>query len=264
MDEKRYFAVGDIHGEAGKLRKLLRLLKFQAGMCEDDVLVQLGDIVDRGPDVKRCVEILLEHNEMMECIFLRGNHENLMLDAIMNPDKNQYLWDVNGGSATRRSYHRAPTIHRDIQQWMLEVPTEHREFFYDQTYFHETDDYFFSHAPLPKIQFLKKDYESSEEFYKVVKDTKDRNLLTWTWHGHTAADEDHFALEIPGNRYHVVGHVHRLMENIKVARLYPHIAYMDAGCGCGRDTNLAALELPSKTIYYSDGTTRPFDGYFHF
>ncbi|MDH4017219.1 MAG: metallophosphoesterase, partial [Actinomycetota bacterium] len=42
------YAVGDIHGENGKLGELLEVLPLEPG----DKLVFLGDYVDRGPDAR--------------------------------------------------------------------------------------------------------------------------------------------------------------------------------------------------------------------
>jgi serine/threonine protein phosphatase 1 len=269
MVNRRIFAIGDVHGEATKLRKLLRKLKFEAGLCKDDILVQLGDLVDRGPNVKRCVEILLEQEQKMECHWIRGNHEVMMMQAIQNPLYNKQLWDLNGGWNTRKSYNQAPYIYENMEQWILEVPMSHRDFFYRQQ-LHVSleiegvydgawrkDDYLFTHAPIPKREYLglheKPNYiqcDSDASYLNKVLADNDSMVLTWSCHHDMGVTEEEYAMRIPG-KFHVIGHIHALMFHLcNVARIYDHIAYVDAGCGCHETGQLCAIELPSKKLYY--------------
>ena len=75
------YAVGDIHGQLTMLRQMLEKLREQP-LKESDTVVFLGDYVDRGEDSKGVIDTLLAFKtEHANCIFLRGNHEQLMLDA---------------------------------------------------------------------------------------------------------------------------------------------------------------------------------------
>ncbi|MEN6438679.1 MAG: metallophosphoesterase [Syntrophobacter sp.] len=47
MEHRKIFAIGDIHGCSRKLKTLLGLLPFDP---ELDLLVFLGDYINRGPD----------------------------------------------------------------------------------------------------------------------------------------------------------------------------------------------------------------------
>jgi serine/threonine protein phosphatase 1 len=73
------FAVGDVHGNYEALDELLRIVTPQLG--PSDVVVFLGDYIDRGPDTKKCVDRLLafEHTSPAEVIGLCGNHDDWML-----------------------------------------------------------------------------------------------------------------------------------------------------------------------------------------
>jgi serine/threonine protein phosphatase 1 len=85
----RVFAVGDLHGMAHALEQLLDLAGFDPAR---DLVWSLGDLVDRGPYSPRCLDLLDE--PWFRAI--RGNHEQLMLDAV--GDRSAWFqWMVNGG-----------------------------------------------------------------------------------------------------------------------------------------------------------------------
>jgi serine/threonine protein phosphatase 1 len=78
----RLLAVGDIHGHLDKLTSLLQIVKPTI----TDQLVFLGDYIDRGPDPAGVIEYLLELDKRVPCVFLRGNHEQVALDALYSAD----------------------------------------------------------------------------------------------------------------------------------------------------------------------------------
>lgn len=87
----RDFVVGDIHGMYAELLKLLTLLEFNG---EVDRLFSVGDLIDRGPDSKKCAELIYE----TWFYAVRGNHEQFMIDAFVhNNDSMAASWYVNGG-----------------------------------------------------------------------------------------------------------------------------------------------------------------------
>ena len=80
---KRLLAIGDIHGYRDKLCRLLN--KVQPG--SDDQVVFLGDYIDRGPQSRQVIEELLSFRRSYpETVFLRGNHEQMLLDALAFED----------------------------------------------------------------------------------------------------------------------------------------------------------------------------------
>lgn len=90
--DKRVFVVGDIHGEISKLNNKLSKIGFDK---DRDILIAVGDLVDRGEDSVSCLELTLEpwfHS-------VRGNHEQMMFDAIKHKDQDSvYHWFANGGN----------------------------------------------------------------------------------------------------------------------------------------------------------------------
>lgn len=93
-----YIAIGDIHGMVHVLDALL------ARLPEDGTLIFLGDYIDRGPNSRAVIERLLDMETQRPCIFLRGNHEAMALDALGDDREARRAWLANGGITTVESY----------------------------------------------------------------------------------------------------------------------------------------------------------------
>ena len=160
----RVYAVGDIHGEAGRLSDLLRSIEADAaGAPADRLLVTLGDYVDRGPDSREVIDILEDVPlPGFRCVYLMGNHERMMLDFLDRHESGS-KWLMNGGDATCRSYGLDPLggpwaagaaadetarlddLRRDLQE---ALPVPHRRFLDSLVMHHREGDYLFVHAGL--------------------------------------------------------------------------------------------------------------------
>ena len=145
MPQKKIFAIGDIHGCAQQLTTLLDRIPYDK---ERDTLVFLGDYVNRGPDSKGVLDILLELKESCADIhFLKGNHEQEILEysASGHTDSLRALRTM-GVEATVESYGaRAHSL-----TGLGCFPLEHREFLHTLKFFHLQDDYLFIHADINK------------------------------------------------------------------------------------------------------------------
>ncbi|HEX7655340.1 MAG TPA: metallophosphoesterase family protein [Verrucomicrobiae bacterium] len=138
----RTLAIGDIHGCDTALRNLLQQVQPQA----DDVLVFMGDYVDRGPGTRQVIDTLLALKTVCQPVFLRGNHEVMMLEARYDRLKND-LWRGYGGWEALASY-AAETA----ENWVALVPTTHWQFMTTAQRFHETDQAIFVHGCLdPRV-----------------------------------------------------------------------------------------------------------------
>jgi serine/threonine protein phosphatase 1 len=105
----RFVVIPDIHGELEALKAMLKACKAVderlRPLAHDFTLVQLGDLVDRGPDSRGCVELMmgLQRAGQGRVVVLRGNHEDLLLEAPFKPEL-RMAWLQNGGPATLKSY----------------------------------------------------------------------------------------------------------------------------------------------------------------
>src|SRR5450631_3630226 len=97
----RTFVIGDIHGCAATLR---RLVDETLRPVLNDRIYLLGDLIDRGPDSKGVLDFIFELRERgLPVSSVRGNHEEMCLQACDDP---YYLglWAANGGLATLESF----------------------------------------------------------------------------------------------------------------------------------------------------------------
>ena len=99
---ERLFAIGDIHGCADELKRLLDALPLGA----DDTIVFVGDYIDRGHDSRGVIEHLLAWRTQTPArtVFLKGNHEDMALDFLGLGGQWGEVWLRNGGAAALRSY----------------------------------------------------------------------------------------------------------------------------------------------------------------
>ena len=97
----RYLAVGDIHGCFKALETLAAFVPFST----DDLIITLGDYVDRGPDSRAVLDWVIARQQAGKLVALRGNHELMMLEARENIQAFK-VWLRAGGDATLASYSR--------------------------------------------------------------------------------------------------------------------------------------------------------------
>lgn len=133
----RLLAIGDIHGCLTALDTLLAHVDPQPG----DWIVALGDYVDRGPDSCGVLDRLVELAGGGRLIALRGNHEEMMLDARTDP-MTYTLWLQYGGQDTLDSYSR-----RGYDGTLGGVPQAHWKFLENQCVdWFEAAKHFFVHG----------------------------------------------------------------------------------------------------------------------
>jgi serine/threonine protein phosphatase 1 len=133
----RTLAIGDIHGCDSALNVLLSELRLDI----DDTVVLIGDIVDRGPGTRQVIDRLLEVAETCRLIFIRGNHEEMMLDALKRGPL-EPTWLRYGGQEALDSYSDRETPTDRYEQ----IPTSHVEFLNSSKDFWETETEIFVHG----------------------------------------------------------------------------------------------------------------------
>lgn len=132
----RVLAIGDIHGCSAALDALLAAVQ----PTSTDVIVTLGDYVDRGPDSKGVIDRLMALARTHELVPLIGNHDQMMLDA---REGRACDWLVGYGLPTLASY-AAPGAAASLD----DVPEAHWTFLGGCRDFHETTAHIFVHANL--------------------------------------------------------------------------------------------------------------------
>ncbi|WP_129408395.1 metallophosphoesterase family protein [Marinitoga lauensis] len=91
------WAISDIHGMYDHLLKLIQKIP------ENDKIIFLGDYIDRGPDSKLVLDLLFKLKN--RAVFLKGNHEDMMIDYLEKSGKySDGVWFRNGAAYTFRSF----------------------------------------------------------------------------------------------------------------------------------------------------------------
>lgn len=226
MSQNKMIAIGDIHGCCRTLEALLEKLEEYP----DHKLIFVGDYIDRGPCSREVVDLLIELDKKRECVFLRGNHEQMLLDVKEHGEyENHQIWIMNGGDKTLKSY--------GLSSSKLDFPEDHMEFYRNTKFFYSSDKYFFVHAGAPPHQTL----EAS------TSDKKFRHDFLWS--------RDHLNVpETPWEKKVIFGHTPR-PEPIK----HPNMIGIDTGCvfasrGYGK---LTAVILPEESFIQQKSLEKP-------
>lgn len=154
-DGVRVYAIGDIHGRRDLLEDMLQAIRDDVADYTGEIkLVCVGDYIDRGPDSKGVVTVLLDNiPDAWETIYLRGNHEQAMLNFIENP-KLRTEWMAWGGVQALESYGIAPFGHRGLRypealaaelSYVLDE-VGHASFFQSTRMWYAYGSYLFVHA----------------------------------------------------------------------------------------------------------------------
>jgi serine/threonine protein phosphatase 1 len=130
----RVLAIGDIHGCAGALDALLEAVR----PGPDDLVITLGDYVDRGQDSKGVLDRLIALSGQTRLVPILGNHDQMMLDARSDPEKQHWLEARDWGRKTLASYGPDATL--------ADVPGAHWAFLERCVESYELDTHFFVHA----------------------------------------------------------------------------------------------------------------------
>ena len=96
--EKHTYAFSDLHGIYNLWVQIRDFAQPQ------DTLIFLGDAIDRGPDGIKIIQEMLDDQRV---IFIKGNHEDMMINAWENPF-DLPLWKANGANKTRKDLMRIP------------------------------------------------------------------------------------------------------------------------------------------------------------
>jgi serine/threonine protein phosphatase 1 len=206
-EDMRIYAIGDVHGRADLLQKMLDIIDrtLVTHPVKNVVRVLLGDYIDRGPNSREVVEMLLARRRRHAMICLKGNHESYAARFLGNPSILSE-WRRVGGVNTLLSYGLQPSATDDPneQQKIAKafrdvLPESHFRFLHGLALSFTCGDFFFAHAgarpgiPLARqreqdLLWIRDDFVLHEEaFDKIVV------------HGHTPVQKP----EIRPNRINI-------------------------------------------------------------
>jgi serine/threonine protein phosphatase 1 len=186
------YAIGDVHGQLGALRALIDEIEAHHRFRHPDrraLIVQLGDMVDRGPDSAGVLRFCKD-GLPFPSVILKGNHEAMLLRALGEGLGGEawQVWLNNGGEETCASFGIDPpgstpsaledAMGDDLLAWLRGLPVSHRE-----------GSYLFVHAGIRPGVTL--DQQAEHDLLWI----RDRFLLSredhgfTVVHGHTPTEE---------------------------------------------------------------------------
>ncbi|MDE2182946.1 MAG: serine/threonine protein phosphatase [Alphaproteobacteria bacterium] len=152
-DGVRVYAIGDVHGRADLLDRLLERIWADAGegpLC--NLIVLLGDYVDRGQQSRQVLERLVAFDRPgWRMVALRGNHDQMVLNFLADPPIYR-AWREFGAPQTLVSYGVAPpaddknSLERARDALAAAMPEAHVDFLRTLPYSHVVGGYMFVHA----------------------------------------------------------------------------------------------------------------------
>lgn len=191
----RVYAIGDVHGCDDLLAAVhARIAEdLAASPVADHRIVHVGDYDDRGPASAAVIERLAELSARdPRVLCLRGNHDQMLLDFLADPEERGASFLVNGGKATLRAYGvnlRAANYARLAGDLAAALPETHRRFLETLPFSVRIGDYFFCHAGIRPGVALEAQTPDDllwirDEF---LRDKRDHGVVVV--HGHTVTDE---------------------------------------------------------------------------
>lgn len=222
------YIIPDTHGCLITLR---HLLEEEIGVSKDDTLYFLGDYIDRGLYSAQLVEYLInlkDNGYRLNC--LRGNHEQLLLDA-MKGIANFNIWMHNDGNATLKSYKEMLSIFFTFPN---DLPDRHLLFFSKLPYHFEIGSkYLLVHGGFN---------------YTIKNPFKDKEAMLWNRSQKYPKDFMPEKVIIHGHTTELLSTIESIVNNPE-SRLIP----LDAGCVYGDIYKglgyLVALELDTFKLF---------------
>lgn len=239
------WAIGDCHGCHKELMLLWDKLLKNGLDPQNDVVVWLGDYIDRGKDGKKVVQQLIDwHKQYPQFVFLYGNHEDIFRDWLQDTQRYGISnWFGNGGKVTYESYgghFGKQTFKNGKETWeapkTAKFPKKHLDFLFKETvYMYETDKYVFLHGGLyPKMSIEEnKNYPDNLIWARENFIDSDYDWGKKVIFGHTPAYRE---------RWGKMGYPIVMPNKIGI-----DCCVCPSGC-----MRLCAVELPTEKFYYQE------------
>ncbi len=173
MSNRRTFVIGDIHGGLRALEQVLE----RANVSVEDQLIFLGDYVDGWSQAPEVISFLIQLKTTHDCIFIRGNHDDLCYRWLKYGESND-VWLFHGGQNTVDAYANVPMNIRKIHEHFLSnlkgyhIDSENRLFIHagftnhngvEQEYFEKM--FFWDRSLWEMVLAMDKNLQPGDKFY---------------------------------------------------------------------------------------------------
>jgi serine/threonine protein phosphatase 1 len=194
---RRIYAVGDIHGRADLLAETLARIDkdLNERPIKASTEIFLGDYIDRGPQSRQVIDLLIARRRIRNVVLLKGNHEACALQFLEEPNLLPAWKDV-GGTNTLLSYGVTPARSADstlayetAKAFHRAMPAIHRNFLRGLALSFTCGDFFFVHAGvrpgIPLQTQAQQDLLWIREDFLLYEETFSKIIV----HGHTPVYE---------------------------------------------------------------------------
>ena len=185
------YVIGDLHGCVNELVHLLTSLPIQRG----DRMVFLGDYIDRGPDARGVISQLMEFQRTgeQEMVFLKGNHEDMLLSYLGLGGRHGDMFLYNGGQDTLTSY-GISDISASSAELVARFPELHLQFLTNLKSYYVVEPFFCVHAGIRPLRSLSEQNESDMLWIRNEFIVNPHRLPFTVLFGHTPQNEVLFDL----------------------------------------------------------------------
>jgi hypothetical protein len=250
-DSNEVIAVGDIHGESGKLRGLLTQVTPFLDKNPKCHLVFCGDYCNGGVNTPRTLDILVatKNKYPEQAFFIEGNHEEMIKLALMK----DFRWSkyIQKTLEEMRNYWKIdPPDIENVAKFLLKRGIV--DFLDELLPYYESNDVICTHAGLDPVMchsyglgdntlndLLDEDDKVEENF---ILDRMAGYELKWNF----VSEDPKLSKVKHMDKFLISGHQYA---HHKSPRLFKHRAFIDTGCGKRHDKPLTALKFPGKQIF---------------
>ncbi|QNJ97594.1 metallophosphoesterase family protein [Constantimarinum furrinae] len=225
------FVVGDIHGGLRALEQVLERMNYS----ENDRFIFVGDYVDGWSDNAETVDFLLKFSEKQECIFIRGNHDELVYN-FLNKKENNPVWLAHGGESSKKSYAK-----------LSEAEIEKHIVFYKNliNYYIDEKNRLFLHAGFTNLKGPQFEYFETMVYW-------DRTLweMVCTMDHNMDEDDDRFPKRLKLFHEIYIGHTPTTRIGFNTPVNFYNVWNVDTGAAFKGP--LSVMDIDTKMIWQSD------------
>jgi len=232
MSKGRTLVIGDVHSGLKALEQLFQ----KAKVTSKDKLIFLGDYVDGWSTAVETVDFLLALQETHNCIYIRGNHDELCYDWLKEKKDNP-IWFQHGGEATMASYERATAKTKD----------EHMHFYERLENYHlDSENRLFLHAGFTNLKGVEYEYFPKTFYW-------DRTLweLAQSLNPDLSEDDQYYPTRLTHYKEIYIGHTPISKKDVVVIpKKAANVWNIDTGAAFKGP--LSIMDIDTKEIWQSD------------
>ncbi len=229
---QKTYVIGDIHGALKALKQVIARAPLQKG----DTIIFLGDYVDGWSESGQVIDYLMQLRSQYHCVFIRGNHDMLLLDYLLEgivPAQ----WLLHGGKATVECYKKHYFDEKKHVEFIEQL----------KNYFIDDQGRLFIHAGFTAMQGPEKEQQESTYYW-------DRTLwetaLAFNANSDIQRDSPYYPARFKLFNEIFVGHSSVLKFNTDEPMHLLNLWNLDTGAAyTGR---LTIMDIDTKAIWQSD------------